>query len=288
VLLLVGSACQADVRVTVNVGPAGDGTVVVALSLDHEAVARLGDVGRQLRIGDLRRAGWKVTGPVQAAAGAQTVTLSKPFRDPAGAATLFTQLTGPTGPLHGLRVQRHRTFGTTRTALIGTIDLRAGVDAFADQALAQQLGLTSLSATLAQLRQSGAADVGFRLEVAAALPGGVGAAPGARVTRGTAVWQVAMGTSVAINASASRRNGTNLVLAGICVASLIGLAAIGVRRTLGPRLGPGLGRPGRRDRWEVGGAGLAGLGGRRRGRKGSHHPARRDTWRVAERRGRTR
>jgi hypothetical protein len=288
-LLLVGSACQAVARVTVKVGPAGDGSVTVALMLDGEAAARVGELSHQLRIADLRRAGWNVTAPTPAADGAQTVTLSKRFRDPAGAVTLFTQLTGPAGPLHGIRLERHRTLSATRTRLAGTIDLRAGVDAFADPALAAQLGLTSLSATLAQLGQSGAAATGFRLEIAAALPGGVAAAPGAVVTHGTAVWTVPLGRSVAIDASSQPHNWTNVLLAGVCIASLIALAVIGIGRTLGPRLGPGLGRRGRRDRWDVGGGGLAGLGGRRRGRHGGGpHPRGRDTWRVAERRGRVR
>jgi hypothetical protein len=286
VLLLVGSACQAAARVTVKVGPAGDGTVTVALTLDREAVARVGDVAHQLRVADLRRAGWNVTGPVSAPSGAQTVTLSKPFRDAAGAATLFTQLTGPTGPLHGLRVQRHPGFSSTRTRVSGTVDLAAGVDAFADPTLAAQLGLPSLSAALAQQRRSGAADVGFRLEIAVGLPGGVGVAKGATVSGGTAVWNLALGQSTSLDASATRRNWTNLLLAAVCAASLLALAIIGISRTIGPRLGPGLGRPGRRDRWEIGSRGLAGLGGR--GRRGHHQPGRRDTWRVAERRGRVR
>jgi hypothetical protein len=273
-------------RVTVKVGPAGDGTVTVALTLDREAATRVGDVVHQLRLADLARAGWNVTGPVPAVSGAQTVTLSKSFRDAAGAATLFTQLTGPTGPLHGLRVQRHRGFSTTRTAVTGTIDLHAGVDAFADPTLAPQLGLPSLAAALAQLRASGAADVGLRLELAVGLPGGAGGAKGATVTRGTAVWNVALGRSTPINASATRRNWINLVLAAICLASLLGLAMIGISRVVGPRLGPGLGRRGRRDRWEVGNRGLAGLGGRKR--RGRRSPGRRDTWRVGERHGRVR
>jgi len=284
-VLLLGSGCQAVARVTVKAGPAGDGTVTVTLTMDREASAAAGDLTHQLKIADLRRAGWNVTFAPPAPDGAQTVTLTKPFRNSAGASTLFVQLTGPTGPLHSLRLQRHRTFGTTRTGLTGTVDLKAGVDAFADPTLAGQLGLTSLSAGLAQLHQSGAADPGLQVQVAATLPGGVSAAPGAHVTHGTAVWTVPLGQSVLVDATARQRNWVNLILAGICVASLLGLALIGFVRTVAPRLGPGFGH--RRDRWDAAGGGLAGLrgwGGRGRGR----HHRRRDTWRAAERRGRVR
>jgi hypothetical protein len=287
-VLLLGSGCQAVARVTVKAGPAGDGTVAVTLTIDREASALVGDLTHQLKIADLRRAGWKVAFAPPALDGAQTVTLTKPFRDSAGAVTLFVQLTGPTGPLRGLRLQRHRTFSTTRTALTGTVDLKAGVDAFADPTLAAQLGVTTLSAPLARLRQSGAADAGLHVQVAAILPGGVSAARGAVVTHGTAVWTVPLGQSVLVDASARQRNWLNLILAGVCVASLFGLAVIGISRTIGPRLGAGLGH--RRDRWDAPGGGLAGLRGRRGrvGRGSGRHHRRRDTWRTAERRGQVR
>ena len=55
--------CQAKLSVHVTVESNGSGSVEVGVGLDDEAVAKAGDLGSQLRVDDLRAAGWTVTGP---------------------------------------------------------------------------------------------------------------------------------------------------------------------------------------------------------------------------------
>jgi hypothetical protein len=288
--LLVGSACQATTRVTISVGPAGDGQVLVALRLDRDAARRFHNLADLVKVGDLRRAGWVITGPVDGADGSATISAARRFRDGAEAATVLAQLSGQTGPLHTLALRYHRTVLSTSTALSGSVDLRAGIDAFADRGLAAQLGFSSLSAALSALRQAGGADPQLRVEVAVQFPGGIDRAPGARRERGTAVWPIGFGRVVPIAASSTRRNWLNLGLLALCAASLVALAAVGLTRALGYGAAAerlqfggrhGGGRPGRARRGRRGRrrspAGRGGLGRtRRRGRLGR----RRDSWRF--------
>jgi hypothetical protein len=257
---LVTTSCQAVTRVTVTEGAAGDGTVSVSLSLDKAAAAQFANLVGQLHLDDLRRAGWTVASPPPRADGSEDVTVTHRFADSKGAEALLAQVGGASGPLHGLQLTRHRSLFTTRTAVSGTVDLRAGADAFADASLDRQLGVPSLSAALAELHQHGSADPGLRLELAAHLPGHLSANAPAR--SGTAVWAAPLGSTVTVSATATARNWANLglaLLAGLC---LLGLLAVGVLRVAFE------GRRHRRDDWSI-----AAAGRRRRpptaGRRGS-------------------
>ncbi len=228
---LGASSCQAVTRVTVAERAAGDGTVSVSLALDKGAAARFTDLARQLRLDDLRRAGWAVTGPIAGPDGAETLTVSRPFRDAAGARALLAQVSGPAGPLSGLRIEHHRSPFTTRSGIQGNIDLRAGADVFAAPRLAQQLGVPSVQQALASLHQAGAADPGLRLELATDLPGR------------TKVWSAALGQTLAVSASTRELNTVNIALAAVAALCLAALAGVGLHR-----LGLGLGFEGRRGR----------------------------------------
>jgi len=58
--LLLLAGCQLDVTVELDVEQDGSGTVAVLAKFDDEANAKLGDLGEQLRIADMERAGWDV------------------------------------------------------------------------------------------------------------------------------------------------------------------------------------------------------------------------------------
>jgi len=238
--------------VTVDARPAGDGTVSVVLTLDRQAAAQFSSLAAALKVDDLRRAGWMVVGPTAAPDGTVTVRASRRFANPAGAQALLVQVSGAAGPLRGLHLIRRRTFGSTRTELAGTVDLRSGVEGFGDPKLATELGLPSLSAGLAALHQQGAADPALRVEVAARLPGKLSHANAARVTGGTAVWTPALGSQLAVDAVASERNSVNLVLAAIAVLAMLGLIVVVVRRRFSFGIsGIRLGRRRRHDTWRI-------------------------------------
>jgi hypothetical protein len=226
------SSCQAVARVTVAERAAGDGTVSVSLALDKAAAAQFADLGPRLRLDDLRKAGWAVTGPATAPDGSATVTVSRAFRDAAGARALLAQVSGPSGPLSGLRVEHHHSPFTTRSGIQGNVDLRLGADAFADPRLSQQLGVPSLSKALSTLHQAGGADPGLRLELAARLPGR------------SKVWSVPLGQTLAVSASSRQLNKVNVGLAVVAGLCLLGLAAAGLHRL-------GFGGQRRRDSWTI-------------------------------------
>jgi len=258
--------------------------VTVSLQLDKEAASRFPNLASLIKVGDLQQAGWVVNSPTSGADGSVTVTAVRRFRSPAEASAVFAQLTGPAGPLHTLHLAYRRSVTTTSTRLLGTLDLRGGVDAFADPGLAQQLGYPSLASALATLRQAGGAAPVVRVEVAARLPGGVDHAPGATIQRGSAVWTANLGEAVPILASSSRRNWLNLGLLAVCALSLAGLAVLGIAHLLGVgRPTDGLqfgGRGGRGGR-----SGRGGRGGRRsaRWRHPSLHRRHHDSWQLPSR-----
>ena len=225
------SSCHAVTRLTIAERAAGDGTVSVSLALDKAAASQFGDLAHQLRLDDLRRAGWAVSGPLAGPDGSETVTASRSFRDAAGARALLAEVSGPLGPLAGLRIEHRRSPFTTRSGLRGNVDLRAGADAFADPQLAQQLGVPSVARALAALRQAGGADPGLRLELVARLPGR------------TKVWSATLGQTLAVSASASQLNTVNVGLAAVAAVCVLALAVVGLHR-----LGLGLGLEGRRGR----------------------------------------
>ena len=61
VLMVILAGCQVVVDVDLDVLEDGSGTVTAQVTLDREATAAFGDVGEQLRIDDLERAGWSLT-----------------------------------------------------------------------------------------------------------------------------------------------------------------------------------------------------------------------------------
>ena len=95
-LLAVLGGCQAKLPVHTTVEADGSGTVEVAVGLDDEAVAKAGDLGSQLRVDDLRAAGWTVTDPTKEADGYTWVRATKPFVDGPAPRPCSTRSTVPT------------------------------------------------------------------------------------------------------------------------------------------------------------------------------------------------
>ena len=115
----------------------GSGQVRAAIGLDGEALAQLGDPAKELRLDDLRQAGWTVTGPAKENDGLTWVRLAHGFASPAEANRITAQLGQP---FQQVTLRRQRSFLKTMTTLTGTIDLTKGLAAFSDPALQQALG----------------------------------------------------------------------------------------------------------------------------------------------------
>jgi hypothetical protein len=151
--VLLASACQVDVTTTVTVAENGSGTVVVEVVLDREAFLRADDLSRQLRVDDLVEAGWEVTGPEPTPDRGRSVVAEKAFTEPAQAASILAEVTGPEGPLSGAGVARSKQFGRTEQSFEATLDLSGGIEAFSDPALSALLNDLPIGQDVATLEE---------------------------------------------------------------------------------------------------------------------------------------
>ncbi len=113
------------------------------LGMDDDALARLGDPAKELRLDDLREAGWTVAGPAREKDGLTWVRIAHTFSSPDGATRLAAQLGEP---FRDLRLVRRRSFLMTKTSLTGEIDLSKGLAAFSDPALQEALAGADIGA----------------------------------------------------------------------------------------------------------------------------------------------
>jgi hypothetical protein len=193
-LSVVLAACRLDVGVDVGMQADGSGTVTVTATADPELVVKAPSALADLRLDDIRQAGWTVTGPTKGADGSMVFTLSKPFRTPAEASAVLAELNGPNGPLHGLALALDRSFAVVDSSFTGSAQLTGGLAAFSDDALVQALGgSTPLANVVTQ-----PVDQVFGLSVTARLPGRVTSANGTVSADGASVtWQPPLADGVA-------------------------------------------------------------------------------------------
>jgi hypothetical protein len=140
VAVLLCSACRLDVDVRVTMAADGTGTVTVTATADADLVAKQPGALADLRLDDIKAAGWAVDGPTKQTDGGLRLTLSKPFTDPAGADRALAELNGPSGPLHDLHVARTAEFAKVTSTVRGELKLDGGLAAFADADLVAALG----------------------------------------------------------------------------------------------------------------------------------------------------
>jgi hypothetical protein len=212
-LLLAGTSCQVTLSSGVVVARDGSGSVRAAIGLDAEALQRLGDPAKELRLGDLREAGWDVTGPRKEDDGLTWVRLSKPFATPAEADQVAAELSGPDGPFRDFHVERSRSFLKTETTFTGLADLTRGLAGLSDADLEARiegadLGIASVSPD----------DVRFRVE--ARLPGR------------TQAWEPRLGERLELRTTVSSWNVQPVVAgaAALVFAAIAGAVGLAMRR----------------------------------------------------------
>jgi hypothetical protein len=150
-VVLVG--CQVKLQVDTKVNPDGSGAVTVSVGLDPAALAQVGDLQDQLKVGDLEAAGWKVTGPSKTSDGYTWVRASKPFADPAQAAAIMAEVNGADGAFRDWKVSRSSSAWSTVWKVDGTVDLRKGMATFSDPALDKALGANGLDDLVTQVEK---------------------------------------------------------------------------------------------------------------------------------------
>jgi hypothetical protein len=220
---MLSAGCRVTVTAGIDVGSDGKGTVRAAVGLDDDAVSRFGDLAGELRVDDLRQAGWEVEGPRKEDDGLTWVRASRSFSDADEANTVLAQLSGPDGPFRDLRLTHSRSLLRTTTRLTGVVDLAAGAAAFADPDLAARVGDT-LPLDLTRLREELGPDADQELQVAfeADLAGDVRA--NAPDEGGRAVWRPALGQQLQVEASSEAVALLPLVpvVAGLLLLVLVG------------------------------------------------------------------
>ena len=207
---LATSGCQVALTAGVESERDGSGWVRAGLGLDDEALRELGDPAKELRLDDLRQAGWDVSGPEEEKDGLTWIRVAKRFAAAEDAARVAAELSGPDGPFRDFRLERARTFLKTRTSFTGLVDLSRGLAGLNDPTLQEKLGDYDLG--LDRLRE------GVTVRVEAELPGR------------TQSWQPALGEQLRLEASSEVWNLLPLVPAGACVAFALGAVALLVRR----------------------------------------------------------
>lgn len=226
--VLVLAGCRVDGRVRVDVAEDGSGTVTVEVVLDQEAAARIPDLAEQLRVRDLRRSGWEVTGPTEAEGGGVTVTASKPFGDPDQLAEVLDQIGGVSGEL-----TRERTFGRTTYDFTGTLDLSRGVRTFSDRQLTRLLDGAPLGQDQAELE----AELGAPLSELSSFTFEIALPEGDETVVTT--YEAALGDEpVAMAAGTEERNTLAWGLAAGAVAALVLLVVVLLWRRLRRNRGP--------------------------------------------------
>jgi hypothetical protein len=139
-MVLVLSGCHVKLQVDTRVNPDGSGVVTVAVGLDADAVSKVGDLRSQLRVDDLKTAGWTVVGPTREADGYTWVRASKPFADPAQATAVMNEVNGPDGAFRGWHLSHTSSAWATTWTASGTVDLSKGMQTFSDPQLDRALG----------------------------------------------------------------------------------------------------------------------------------------------------
>ncbi|MEL6985424.1 MAG: hypothetical protein AAFO29_23540, partial [Actinomycetota bacterium] len=171
VVVVFGTACQADVTVEVDVAEDGSGVVMTEVVLDAAATEGLADLGLDatLPLSDLAQAGWEIEPPTLTEGGETVVTAQKAFGTPNQFAEVMDDLTGEGGVFEDFALTRTQSFGRVDYQLTGTLDPSGGFDSFGDEELTTALGRSVGRIALDPPYEASPEDVTFT--VTATLPG---------------------------------------------------------------------------------------------------------------------
>lgn len=224
---------------TVDVAADGSGTVTVAVLLDREAVARVGDLSKAVAVDDLRGAGWNVAKPETTDDGT-TLRASKRFGSPRGLQGVMSELGHDL--FEGWRITIDDGFGSTTTKVSGRVHLTGSLDQFGDADLTKALDGQPLGRSAEQLAaEGGGKPPVFPVTVTVRLPDDVSGeeSKGGRTEGRLRTWTFDVGDGAAVDRElgASAEGGGPLpllvVIAG--VAALVGAALLVVTPSKGAR-----------------------------------------------------
>jgi len=202
--LLLCSACQVTIAVGIDAKQNGSGVVRAGVGLDDDALHQIPDLAQQLRVDDLKKAGWAVVGPRKERDNRTWVRATKPFANPAGASKAVAELNGANGPFTNFRLTSKHSFLRTKTSFSGTVD-RVGAKNLADAKLQQQLGGAGVDPSVLEQQLNQVIDRSVRTEVVAHLPGSISSNAPTEVSGGV-VWHPKAGEQAHLVASSTAWN----------------------------------------------------------------------------------
>jgi hypothetical protein len=211
----------------------GGGVVRAGVGLDREALAEVPDLPNRLRVDDLRKAGWDVTGPAAEKDGLTWVRATKEFTTPAGADRAFRELSGPQGPFQRFRLRRDHSLFRTTTRFRGVVDLTSGANGFTDDQLRQRLGGTDLGLDEQSLQRRVGIVLNriFRVQVVARLPGSIDSNAPTKAANGVA-WTPKLGEKATLVATAHAWNTTTIVFGLLALVAAAAFLRVLMRRSL--------------------------------------------------------
>jgi hypothetical protein len=229
------AGCRVQTRVSVYQAPSGRGVVMVSVSLDRSALAAIGGVtalSAQLQTGDLRAAGWTVTGPVAGPGATTVVSASHGYATPAQASALVADLagSGPAGgegrPFH-VSFQKRHGFWRNETVLVGQVDLTCGVNCFGDSGLTTALGFPTGVNPASVAGPGNQPDQVFSFSLDARLPGHLVNSNGTALPDGSVRWTPRLGQRLQL-AALTRTWNTGRIVAAIVAAGVLVVLGVGL------------------------------------------------------------
>ncbi len=220
------SACQVTIAVGVDAKQNGSGAVRAGVGLDDDALRQIPDLGRQLRVDDLKKAGWTVVGPRKERDSRTWVRVTKGFANTAAAAKAIAELNGPNGPFKNFRLTRKSGFLHSKTSFSGTVD-RVGARNLSDSQLQQQVAGSGVDPKVLEQQLNQIIDRSVHTEVVVDLPGKISSNAPISVTGGV-VWRPKAGEQAHLTASSTSWNLRPIIFGA--VALVLAIAALLVWR----------------------------------------------------------
>lgn len=140
------ASCRVDQSVSLRVAPNGSGDVTVVVTADKDIVSKVPGLATDVRTDDLTSAGWKVSKPISTKSGGLSLTFVHPFKNPAEANVVLSQVGGTKGPFHDMLLTRTGKDTNSKWTLAGHLEVTGGLAAFIDDAGLQLLGSAPYSA----------------------------------------------------------------------------------------------------------------------------------------------
>lgn len=141
IVAVVVAGCRVDVVVDVTMAQNGSGAVTVTVTADPDVVRAAPGLAADLRLEDLRAAGWTTEGPVGTADGGLSIELVHTFDTPGQATALLASLNGPDGPFEAVAFTREATDDEITYRMTGRAKVN-GLTGFADPELVAAVGAT--------------------------------------------------------------------------------------------------------------------------------------------------